>query len=493
MALAFATNSLPYRLVEDPYFQAAFQHFDTNQKLSRYLLREKIFSIAENIKEDIVQKLSDEAVPVTIAIDGWTNVRTNKVLNMLLISAGKPYFFASIENFSEKSDSKWIVSKVEEKIQYLKKNNIIIVALTTDNAPVMKLSSKRLSESYPYILDIPCAAHIMQLCLKHISDLNVVNRVVTIVKLINASVKGFSEKRHKLQKLQEMDSVVPIELLDYTVTRWSSLLDCIERQLKLSQYLTLVLKDEIAEIPWKDIEKLYNYLLPFKVATNKIQEDNASLYTVSKSLSCLHQTFENDADVFEIKDVVLNIISKYWGKYLDMTLLYTSNLFNFDFSDALTEQELNKIICFLQKWGSKYIEMHGLTKLHDKLNLDEQIEIQFKEFYSNIEQFQHLRIKVKKYKTLCINTIRRFKPEYIWVDYKYSHPELYHIAKGILSVCPTEACVERSFSAQDDIHTQDRNRLDDSQIEAEMMIKMNISDFFKFLQRCPKESKKRKI
>jgi len=45
---------------------------------------------------------------------------------------------------------------------------------------------------------------------------------------------------------------------------------------------------------------------------------------------------------------------------------------------------------------------------------------------------------------------------------------------AILSIYPTESCVERSFSAQTDILTLDRNRLTNDVIDAEMNIKWNI-------------------
>ncbi|MGR9889482.1 hAT transposon family protein, partial [Escherichia coli] len=47
------------------------------------------------------------------------------------------------------------------------------------------------------------------------------------------------------------------------------------------------------------------------------------------------------------------------------------------------------------------------------------------------------------------------------------------VAVALLSVCPTEASVERAFSVQKMIHRPSRNRLHNDVIQAEMMIKFN--------------------
>jgi hypothetical protein len=68
---------------------------------------------------------------------------------------------------------------------------------------------------------------------------------------------------------------------------------------------------------------------------------------------------------------------------------------------------------------------------------------------------------------------KKFKPKLFWIDYKFSHPERYCIVIALLSVCPSEASAERSFSIHYRVYSSERNRLDDTQIEAEMIIKMN--------------------
>jgi hypothetical protein len=49
----------------------------------------------------IVEKLVRENNPVTLALDGWTNVNHNKVTNLILLCGGRAYYWKSIVNTME--------------------------------------------------------------------------------------------------------------------------------------------------------------------------------------------------------------------------------------------------------------------------------------------------------------------------------------------------------------------------------------------------------
>ena len=56
-------------------------------------------------------------------------------------------------------------------------------------------------------------------------------------------------------------------------------------------------------------------------------------------------------------------------------------------------------------------------------------------------------------------------------------PLFAHPAISLLSVAGSEAAVERSFSAQDSLHTKKRNRLSDLSVQNEMFIRFNSNAF----------------
>jgi hypothetical protein len=64
--------------------------------INRRIIRSTSISLAKNYREEIIKRL--KGGPVTLALDGWTNVSGHKVTNMCLLHAGKAYFWRSISN-----------------------------------------------------------------------------------------------------------------------------------------------------------------------------------------------------------------------------------------------------------------------------------------------------------------------------------------------------------------------------------------------------------
>ena len=60
-----------------------------------------------------------------------------------------------------------------------------------------------------------------------------------------------------------------------------------------------------------------------------------------------------------------------------------------------------------------------------------------------------------------------------WAQYGLDGLELPTVALALLSVAASEAAVERSFSAQDAVHTKKRNRLGRDTVQAEMFVRFN--------------------
>ncbi len=60
-----------------------------------------------------------------------------------------------------------------------------------------------------------------------------------------------------------------------------------------------------------------------------------------------------------------------------------------------------------------------------------------------------------------------------WMKCSQFAPEISALAVGLLSIGVSEAAVERSFSAQQFIHSRTRNRLESDVLENEMRIRFN--------------------
>jgi hypothetical protein len=49
----------------------------------------------------IIDKILQDNNPVTLALDGWTNVNHNKVTNLILLSGGRAFYWRSVVNSLE--------------------------------------------------------------------------------------------------------------------------------------------------------------------------------------------------------------------------------------------------------------------------------------------------------------------------------------------------------------------------------------------------------
>jgi hypothetical protein len=234
-----------------------------NVKLSKYKLKETTLQMGKKVERDIITKLSSNQYPVTLAVDGWTNVRSNKVTNLLLISNGTSYYHSSIENNETKNDTEWLSSQLEVKIRDLIKDKVNIIAITTDNENLMKATCKKLKKKFPFLIDIPCAAHLIQLCLKTITEIPKIKGIICeILRIVNI-IKNNKETSQKLDEFQKADGSEILKIIRPIEIKWASLKGCIGRLLSLKKYINLVLTDLSLSF-WKNISDLFIYLKPFK-------------------------------------------------------------------------------------------------------------------------------------------------------------------------------------------------------------------------------------
>jgi hypothetical protein len=77
----------------------------------------------------------------------------------------------------------------------------------------------------------------------------------------------------------------PKKLIKPCTTRWSSRVSSSERLIELEPCVELV--DPQGANFWSNLKEMVQLLLPFRVATDVVQRDNANLYTVAKEFRSL--------------------------------------------------------------------------------------------------------------------------------------------------------------------------------------------------------------
>jgi hypothetical protein len=118
------------------------------------------------------------------------------------------------------------------------------------------------------------------------------------------------------------------------------------------------------------------------------------------------------------------------------------------------------------EWGTKYITSFKLSPATTIKDIQSNIQRQLTQHHNRTGPFSSRDAKLSRMSEK--DTARDY-----WLLYVSDGIELVHIAIALLSICPSEASVERTFSQQDMIHRDQRNRLHQKSIRGEMMIKFN--------------------
>jgi hypothetical protein len=246
----------------------------------------------------------------------------------------------------------------------------------------------------------------------------------------------------------------------------------IERLQLLKKYIEQIVEN-ISPNFWVNLNLFHKLILPFNKAVNNIQTNNATLYYVWMNFNEIINFFSGEKDLKQIvnMDSICDIIVKKWKKHINNELIEATRLFNLDANFKYTKDSIE----FIKKWGSEYLFLYNYVDNNTKKeDLIEIIGRQLNEFISRYGDFSSINSKNENLKLAYSKNRKSYDIKLLWNLFYTSHYELTMVANAILSICPSNASVERSFSIQQDVHTLERNKLSCELINAEMSIKMNL-------------------
>ena len=97
LALAFALNSISHRVVETESFRRLLRELHAETP-TRAAVRDSITQQEQKMRIRLIDRLSASKVPISIAADGWTNVRHEKVTNIVSLCDGSAFYWKSVVN-----------------------------------------------------------------------------------------------------------------------------------------------------------------------------------------------------------------------------------------------------------------------------------------------------------------------------------------------------------------------------------------------------------
>ena len=339
----FAKCGLSHRLADSKEMKAFLSAYRsaTCAPPTRREIKSAQAAVAASLRTQVIAKLKDysRTSPISLAIDGWTNTRHHKVTNLLCLCGGQAYYWCSIVNRYERNTAKWLLLPISNAIAELVNHGIRVVALVADNEAVNGKLHQLLLPTFPFLILSSCAAHTVQLCVNRALRVNGIREVMkTMESVIRQFRKGKESKalRMQLPSLQRGAGgeasvkclVIPCD------TRWSSHRAAGNRLLQLHKFVDMCnLSVPPEDSFWPDLKQLMEFLHPFQVATDVIQADNSTLYSVwLQFCKLLHyiDTVPSTSPFFSAMDSVHNIIVENWERHVNKPAAHCCAWFSFD-------------------------------------------------------------------------------------------------------------------------------------------------------------------
>jgi hypothetical protein len=497
-ARLYAKHALPHRLADskemDEFLQA-IRHSTCNPP-HRAAVKVAQTLLASALRSEVITKLKQYSVtsPISVAIDGWTNTRHDKVTNLLCLCGGQAYYWCSIVNRYDQNTAAWLLKPISAAIAELMKHDIRIAALVADNEAVNGKLYNLLTPQFPFLLLSPCAAHTIQLCVnKTLKQPGVFDVMTTMEGVIRQFRKGKLSKRLRLQlaniQRQSMTEARVKPLVIPCDTRWSSHRAAGIRLLELQPFIAVCeLPQRPADSFWSQLKELVEFLLPFQTATDVIQADNSTLYTVYQQFQQLLSYVDavpGSSTFVSVMYAVHNIIVRNWEKHVNKPAALSCAWFSFD--SGIRDYDTADLTATKQWFISYAVTYAKQYKLRPGV-ADDLIRGKLEELWGQFTgrsvgtPFAGLDETVARVKAAQLTESRRlvdgqwlatWYPVSVWRSLESEVPLFAHPAIALLCVAGSEAAVERSFSAQDSVHTKRRNRLSDQSVQNEMFIRFN--------------------
>ena len=443
---------------------------------TRLSVKEAQMKLAQKLRAALITELQSycRSSPITIAMDGWTNVNMVKVTNVVLLCRGQAYYWCSIVNSRNHNTASWLRDALTEVMEGLQSKGLTFVGLVLDNEAVNGALIRLLEPTFPSLVHSPCAAHILQLCVDHTFKLPAVMPLLTSMEALIGRFRNTKLLKLKLKNYQAADNIAPRALRRPCITRWSSHLQAAERLYDLQRYVDMV--EPQPPSFWSELNSLIRFLKPFQVATDTLQADSSTLYDTYKVFSRLQHHVDSigRGDFFEpSKAAILSVILDMWDKHINLNAVVICASLSFDTDAELTFA--GKRLSDAQEWFLNFATQYAVYWSLTDYTEPDQVKRAALEEWANFlaKSGSGFEALDERLRLMRPTDGGKFQPSKVWLLQRAHAPVIGHAAIAILSVAGSEAAVERSFSVQGLVHSNRRNRLNDSSIEAEMFIRLN--------------------
>ena len=483
----FLHERLAFRLADSPHLHKWLELYRQSggEVMGRKQLSLSLQRRVDGVMEQVLAKLR-LCHGVTIGVDGWTNVRHDKVINICPVGRGVAYYWNSVV-LKEYADADSQCGPISTHITKIVSEKVRVVGLVIDNEAVNGALYRRLRVEFPQLIHIPCAAHTIQLCVRKVMGLPLVDDIVNALLELLAAFKSSKDLRVRLKAQQGLLRLgrPPLQLISVCDTRWNATLFAAERVLELENCIRPFISDIMAVVKnddysycdstfWYPLKSLVNFLQPFKTATDIVQSDAATLAEVHEQFAALMVAADSLAVFASIRSDVIHCIRREWNSHVNISVVVMCALFSFRPAyDNFTNKQVTAADTWFEKWGTEFLHAHGLSETDDKDCISVLLQNQLSAFNQREGAFSDLdAIRARRARVLGKEQ-KHDDPRTMWGLKVRAAPELAACALALLDLTASEAAVERSFSQQNLIHSKQRNRLADDTVHLSMAFSFN--------------------
>jgi len=303
-----------------------------------------------------------------------------------------------------------------------------------------------------------------------VKQIMLIRRFASCLETARALISRFEKSkadRQELRRLQhgkhEYTLVKPCD------TRWSSHLRSCSRLLRLKPYLQLIAAQPDAF--WSELELLVEFLKPFQVATDVLQKDSATVLDVWVQKRALEQHIDEMQEQIGASTAryATAAVQQRWEKQVNQPATHACTLLSLIADTShISERELAAARQFILQFGAGYLVFFNLAGGAPEASVRAALLHQLGSFIGRRDQYTSM---VENIATARLPNSGCSALD-VWAMYR---GELPAVATALLSITASEAAVERSFSAQDAVHTDKRNKLLDKSVQddSEMFVKFN--------------------
>ena len=505
-AECFAVHNVPFSLIASPLFHKALNAYrqTTDVPPTRRELAAQMFDNVKEMKPEVIHRLR-ACSGVTVGMDGWTNVRHQKVINLVPVANGVAYYWDSVI-LKKRSTAREQLPQIQAGLESIIKSGVVLAGISSDNEMVNYTLFELLSQRFPFLIHVPCAAHTIQLLVKSALVLPAVSEALDGLDALLQAFDSNKMLRNKLEQLQTTlhPNCMPLKHLLYNATRWSSRLRSIERILLLRPCITAMMDQIIEHLQkskrvifhqfrfedywWQIMISISDFLKPYQIATDIVQSDSSCLmdiYYQFRHLADKADELRPPHPLAGMRDAIHDMIRLQWlgdggahRSHVNISAVIMCAVFSFDdeYKTHFTATALTAANTWFTKWATQFVAYYKLSETDNTDSIEVLIFQQYADFIGRTGVFVPMNdyFRLARLSSASSSTEhQRWNPRRAWRLTTTTAPELTRCALALLSLTASEAAVERTFSKQGLLHTKLRNSLSAESVQAQMFVAFN--------------------